>query len=179
MNNNVKLILTFTLGVAAGSVATWKFFKTKYAAIAQEEIDSVKEVYAKKREREEEKPKESLFTREEIDAYENAVTDLGYINNEKGGSDIMKNDGIEVIPPDEFGDIDDYERASLIYYADGILTDDRNEVIDDIENFVGDEALDSFGEWEEDSVFVKNDNLECYYEILKDYRKFSDLKVDE
>ena len=48
MNNTIKIIFTFTLGVAVGMVATQRFFKAKYEAIAQEDIDSVKETYRKK-----------------------------------------------------------------------------------------------------------------------------------
>ena len=51
MKNNVKIIFTFALGVAVGSVTTWKLIKTKYEQIAQEEIDSVKEVYSKRKEK--------------------------------------------------------------------------------------------------------------------------------
>ena len=44
--------LVFTAGAIFGSLVTWKLTKDKYARIAQEEIDSVKEVFAR-REREE------------------------------------------------------------------------------------------------------------------------------
>ena len=37
-------ILIFSVGAAIGSVITWKLVKTKYERIAQEEIDSGKEV---------------------------------------------------------------------------------------------------------------------------------------
>ena len=40
-------ILIFSVGAAIGSVITWKLVKTKYERIAQEEIDSVKDVYSK------------------------------------------------------------------------------------------------------------------------------------
>ena len=73
MDNNVKIIFGFTLGVAAGVVATWKFFKTKYETISREEIDSVKEVYSKKN-----------SPREQVEEYKKMVNDLYYKNKECG-----------------------------------------------------------------------------------------------
>ena len=48
MNNKVINVLAFSVGAAIGSVITWKVVETKYKKIAQEEIDSVKEVFSKK-----------------------------------------------------------------------------------------------------------------------------------
>ena len=79
-----------------------------------------------------------------------------------------------VISPDELGE-KDYSIISLNYYADGVLADDFDVVIDDVENTVGEDALTHFGEYEDDSVFVRNDELELDYEILKDMRRFEDI----
>jgi hypothetical protein len=72
----------------------------------------------------------------------------------------------------------------LTYYADDVLAleyADRDtgeikyDVIDDVEHTIGADSLTHFGEYEDDSVHVRNDRLECDYEILRDYRKFSDI----
>ena len=47
MNYKIVSTLLFTAGVVVGSVATWKFVKTKYERLAQEEIESVKEACSK------------------------------------------------------------------------------------------------------------------------------------
>lgn len=78
-----------------------------------------------------------------------------------------------VISPSEFGEAD-YEEIELTYYADGVLAEDR-EIIDDPEFVVGPNALDSFGEYEEDTVYVRNDARRCDYVILKDFRNYSEL----
>lgn len=177
MKNNVKISIGFALGVAIGVIATRLFFKQKYKAIAKEEIDSVKEVYSKKNKHEE--TYESSET--EITNYEDIIDEMAYTakNDEKGGSESMKKEKmIEVIPPDEFGEDDDYDLISITYYADGVLADDGNYPIDDVEDTVGPDALDSFGEWEDDAVYVRNDKRKCYYEILRDVENYSDLQVD-
>ena len=80
-----------------------------------------------------------------------------------------------VISPEEFGEFEDYERISLSYYADQVLADEDDEKVDDADNVVGLESLTHFGEFEDDSVFVRNDRLKCDYEILLDQRTYSDV----
>lgn len=180
MNNSVKIIFTFAIGAAVGVVATQKFFKAKYATIAQEEIDSVKEVYSKRKINEEihEDADDYYIDPEKVDEYEHIINKQKYSKNEeKGGSEKAmikhdKNVNIEVVPPDEFGQIDEYDLISITYYANGILTDDGDEPIEDIEGTIGPDALDSFGEWEDDTVYVRNDDRGCYYEICRDYSDY-------
>lgn len=185
-------LATFVAGAAVGSVATWFVVKKKYEKIAQEEIDSVKEVFSKREFGF--KAKEMTKVGEEIviglqagimQAAEQAKDkpDLvqyaamvqkygGTIGEEKEAH--MKEKYPYVISPEEFGEFDDYEKISLTYYADGVLADDNNEVVDDVEDIVGD-ALDHFGEYEDDSVFVRCDERKCDYEILMDQRTFSEV----
>ena len=57
-----------------------------------------------------------------------------------------------------------------------ILTDEDDEIVEDIEDKIGFDALSHFGEYEEDSVFVRNDRIKCDYEILLDQRKYSEVE---
>ena len=56
-----------------------------------------------------------------------------------------------------------------------VFADDNDDVIDDIEGTVGIDSLTHFGEYEDDAVFVRNDELKCYYEILLDHRNYNDF----
>ena len=69
----------------------------------------------------------------------------------------------------------EYERISLTYYDDQVLTDENDKIIEDIEETIGIDSLTHFGEYEDDSVFVRNDERQCDYEILLDRRKYSDV----
>ena len=80
-----------------------------------------------------------------------------------------------VIPPERFGELDEYTTISLTYYADNILADEDDRYIDNVDDIVGRESLEHFGEYEDDSVFVRNDRLKCDYEILLDQRNYSDV----
>lgn len=174
----------FVIGVAIGSLATWRYAKKKYERIAQEEIDSVKAVFAN-RERNcdgdmEETQTERTKEKPALAEYAEILQKSGYANysngskEERRGNKAMEEKYPYVIPPEEFGEFDEYEKISLTYYADGILADDNDEIVDDVEDIVGD-ALGHFGEYEDDSVFVRCDERSCDYEILLDLRNFSDV----
>ena len=83
-----------------------------------------------------------------------------------------KEDEPYVISPDEFGELDDYDTASLLYFADGVVADMEMNPVDDIDEIIGEASLDHFGEYEDDSVYVRNDRLRIDYEVLKDLRNF-------
>lgn len=190
MTNNVKYFASFLFGTAVGVAVSWKILKTKYEQIAQEEIDSVKEVFSKRNketaeflndaaktlsEIKEEIDEEPSEKSEDIIDYSGMCRDFGYIseNKEKKGGDYM-NDYPYVISPDEFDEIG-YNTVSLTYYADGVLTDECNDPIEDVDEIIGEDSLNHFGEYEDDSVFVRNDALRTDYEILRDLRNYYDI----
>lgn len=80
-----------------------------------------------------------------------------------------------VIPPEQFGEFEDYGKITLTYYSDHILVDENDEMIEDVEGCVGFDSLNHFGEYEDDSVHVQNDRLKTYYEILMDNRRYTDV----
>lgn len=177
MGENFKKILLFTAGAAVGSAATWYLLRTKYEQIANEEIESVKEVYSRltKEKEDELVTAEPCKTEEKpnIMEYASLVRDADYDYSKSKESlqeEPEEEEDDEVpytIPPDEFGEDGDYDTVSLTYYANNALADDCGVLVDDIDYTVGPDALDSFGEWEDDAVHVKNDRLKTYFEILR------------
>lgn len=85
-----------------------------------------------------------------------------------------REDDAFVIAPEHFGEDEDMDVCTLYYFADGTLTDDNYVPVDDIVFTVGEDALDSFGTYEEDCVYVENPKLHSYFEILKDPRTFDE-----
>ena len=203
MNNKIIFSLSFVAGAAIGSLVTWHMLKTKYEDLAQEEIDSVKEVFAKReQERMDDAVKKTVAegfknaSREKPDLkeYVDKLKQHGYIRESEQPEEVVatqekrtehssgrypwgsSNDsnGVQtppyIIAPEQFGEDDDYERVSLTYYANGVLVDEIDEVLndEDVEASVGLESLNHFGEYEEDSVYVRNDSRKCDYEILLD-----------
>jgi hypothetical protein len=178
--------MMFIFGAAVGSVVTWQYIKKKYEQIAQEEIDSVKETFSKLNDSEKNNNAGTIVERikdkPSVVEYAAKLRKQGYTNysntnsfSEEEVDENMINDKPYVISPDEVGEFYDYDIISLTYYADHVLVDEDDELVEDIEETVGFESLNTFGEYEDDSVFVRNDRLKCYYEILLDKRKYSDV----
>ena len=173
MSNGIKYFVTFALGAAAGSVAAWALLKPKYQQMAKEEVEEVREYYRKKEEATDNTDKNPEEENRSMDLREYEALTKSYTEQE-GGSEEMK-DAPYVITPEEFASDDEYQSESLTLYACGTLTDDFDNPIEDVPAMVGD-ALDHFGEYEDDSVFVRNDRYKCNYEILKDVRTFEDVR---
>ena len=176
MNERLTNLLIFAVGTVVGSAVTYTLLKTKFEQMAQDEIEEVRNLYLKKTEELNESNKETS-SESKVSEYEKALNDLKYMNDieDEKEEESMKEDKPYVISPNEFGEIDGYETNSLTYFADGVLTDDTNTVIDNVDEVVGTDSLTRFGEYEDDSVFVRNDRHECDYEILLDNRRFSDI----
>ena len=185
----------FAIGAAIGSAATWYISKKRYEQAIQEEIDSVKQAFNYKKtvdemadgfrkgfkegiEKFEEKMKnENNEIKEKIDVVEYAkrLNQESYTDYSSKSEEKDEDFAPVVIPPEEFGEYLDYDKISLTYYADHVLVDENDELIEDVEGCVGFDSLNHFGEYEDDSVFVRNDRLKTYYEILLDLRTYSDV----
>lgn len=191
MNNKAIFVVAFSVGMAVGSVGTWYCVKKKYEELAQEEIDSVKQVFLK-REKElkgdeiKKNIAENVKAGEQektmsIKEYASFLQKQGYTNysdtNEAENKEETKSVKPYVIPPEQFGEIEEYDQIELTYYADHILADENDDIVEDVEEAIGFESLSHFGEYEDDSVFVRNDERRCDYQILLDQGLYSDIAV--
>ena len=194
MNKMSTNMFIFAVGAAIGSAVAWLYAKKYYERIANEEIESMKEWVARRvkdqDEEKEEEPEPSIqspytpSTKPDLMDYAAKVKDLGYVDysrrtEEKEEMDSEEevddtDDYIYVIKPEIFGE-EDYEEVSLTYYADGVLTDEQDNLIEDVASMVGADYASHFGEYEDDSVFIRNDRLRTDFEILADQRKYSNL----
>lgn len=184
--SKVTGLIIFVLGAATGSAVTWQFAKKKYERIAEEEINSVKEVFSKREQDMADveitvEPKPSVEAslkkfeeKPDISTYAWILKNEAYVPE---GTEMAENKPY-VISPEEFGEFEDYDTISLTYYADQVLVDDGGDKIEDVDDVVGMESLTRFGEYEDDSVFVRNDRLRCDYEILMDERTYSEARKE-
>lgn len=193
MRPSTKMFI-FAAGILTGSLCTWYSTKKYYEKIANDEIESMKEWLARRVEEQDEKAEEqssepaekptSPSTKPNLMEYAAMVKDLGYTDysrrteepekESKEDEEVDDMDRPHVIEPEEFGECD-YEEVSLTYYADGVLTDEQDNPIEDVDGMVGEDYAEHFGEYEDDSVFVRNDRLQTDFEILADQRNYSDL----
>ena len=72
-----------------------------------------------------------------------------------------------IVNGNDFGQDLDYDEITLRYYEkQDLLTDDWDEAVENIENTVGAEAMEKLRKGDSDAVYVKNDRLKAYYEIV-------------
>ena len=186
MSNKVLYFATFVAGAVVGGITTWQYTKKKYEQIAQEEIDSVKEVFKTINEEKrsirdwseyeddgEEDDENEEQHRANVTSYKNLLVSNGYSN--PSPSTQIPVDRAYVIKPDEFGEFEDYETISLFYTEDGVLLDDRYERVDDPDFTISMESLDHIGDYADDCVYVRNDRLKADYEILVEERTYSEI----
>ena len=191
----MKNLLFFVAGAAIGSFATWKLIEKKYKDLADEEIESVKETFKNRKQRiTKDEVKETVEKvinkwKEPKETVEDIVTAEGYYTEEEETEEddesnytVDVDPGVEVIAPyvitpEQFGEYNEYGTKTLTYYADDVLTDEIDNPItsEEMETMIGPDALDHFGEYEDDSVYIRDEMNEMDYEILKSEKMFSEI----
>ena len=198
----MKGTLIFIAGVIVGSVATWKIIEKRYKDLADDEIKSVKDMFLKKNKKIKKTENENnndldqsddiveirngqivnyagIIKKEEYDSEENDETDDETdddltINHDNFGEE---NISPYVIEPEEFATIDSYGTKTLTYWADDVLTDEIDHIINNRDDLIGTDALDHFGEYEDDAVHIRDVVNEMDYEIIKSEKKFSEIMI--
>lgn len=180
----MKGLFIFAAGVVAGAVAGAYLVKDKIMADAKREIEEVREYYrskkeSKKEETVEEQPVEEVKEEKE---YKTIVENSGYINYNKP-EQIMQHSVLEDTPyaiePEEFGDKEEegWDTITLTYFADGVLVDDVDEIVEQPDVVVGLDNLRIFEEFPDATcVYVRNETWRTDFEILRDDWKWSDLQ---
>lgn len=198
MKKGVIGIVGFAAGAALGSAVTYLFMKQQREKYVQKEIDIFMNDANNSKENKEssaddfhqvsEEPEEYVFVEEttqtpidynEFSKYLNDESQDYIEKEEDDDMDLINNPDVlherpYVISPDEFGEYVAYEPQSLMYYADGVLTDDMDNPIEDIDGMVGEDFAEHFGEYEDDSVYIRNDKTKCDYEILASAKTFAE-----
>lgn len=197
-------VIIFISGVAAGSFVTWRLLKEKYIRQTQEEINEVREHYRKKKESEEVTVDSNGTTepneKPDLIAYAAKLTKKGYIDytdpksivkatgdtidavvqktNEESLDPVILNDPSYqppyIISPEDFALDDEYTIVNLNYYIDGVLTDEDDNIVENVDDVVGLENLNHMGEYEDDALHIRNENYKCEYEILLSRRLYHD-----
>ena len=204
MNNKVFGTILFTAGAVIGSLVTWKVIKTKYEDIAQKEIDSVKEEYTRlmvsmkkklndsvtykddnneddRSEKDTDNIDDSIMTNynEIVKGYRSSDYEENTQNEKEGEEKEEDNDGVSymeapyVISPDDFGSVPGYNVEPLDYFADGILADGWGVELD-IAETIGEDAINHFGDYDDDVVYVRNEQTKLEYEITRDPRTYAE-----
>ena len=186
MKKEFTYFVIFAIGTAAGSVASMKYFKTKYERIADEEIESVKKSFTQLMKKSDNLNKKtdsnpknnSNSTSDNTKGKETlnkVVSKLDYTSFSKSSAkeetedDKPEGDLPYIIPPEQVGE-DDYECNTYTLYSDGVLTDELNDVVEeeDLAYLIGSrdvfKHIDDYGNG---AVYVRNDFLGTDFEIIR------------
>lgn len=175
MNNTFTKVLVFAAGAATGAAVTWGLLKARYEKLLNQELDELRARFVNRQSHflDMADDGEPDADAESIKEYVETINDLEYTADD---TDFKARP--YVIAPEDFGEYgDDYEMLTLTYYADDILTDDHDEIVEDVDAKVGLESLTRFGEYTYDpnTVYVRNDKRKCDYEIMRDDRNYADV----
>ena len=190
MNGTLSKIIIFTAGAAIGSGVSWFILRSRYDQMVQEEIESVRESFAVLNSKDSDEEEAEDAPDEYYEEAEEKSQDIKYykdiIDSSNYTGDVEENDLDEeypsripeVIEPEEFGEKEGYQTVSMTYYEENkVLVDETyNEVVENVEELVGIDFDTHFGEYEDDSVHVRNHALETDFEILKVERAYSETK---
>lgn len=202
-----KNALYFVAGAAVGALGTWYFAKKKYEKIAQDEIQSVTDAFSERLDKLARnsmddpsiRPTPEELEREATKPGDRNIIDYAAVLSKQGYTDYTKFSkdeeeptetedseisvdtaaGPVIICPDDYGEIPEYEQLSWIYFADHVLTDDDYSLITNYEKWIGDGALQHFGEYEDDAIHVRNDKLKCYIEVVIDSRLYASVVAEK
>lgn len=143
-----KVICAFLAGAAVGAFAMYKYVMYQQTHGFEETVEYVDE-------------------RENV--YADIIETEGYDAESDEKEEATMENNPYVIPPDDFGECEDdgWETATVTLYSDGIVADIYGGKID-IDEVLGRDSLNHFGEYEDDAVFVRNERLKIDYEILRD-----------
>lgn len=166
--------VSFTLGVLAGGIFTSKKLEAAYQNRLREDLDNAREARRKFLRISKEKEKKQETKEPEFDIPEKPqeqelkkkVKEFRYDNSKEHPY---------IISPDEFGEFEDYETITLKYYDDAVLADENYQTIDDYYETFDIDICEHFGEYEEDSVYLRDDARKCDYEILRVLENYSDI----
>ena len=186
----MKGLLIFAAGLAVGAVAGAVIVKNKVLADAKAEIDEVREYYRESRGQKDEHVEEvkevekKEYELKDIQIKDEPKTEKEHTNYSQITKMYMSKDEHQapmyddpfVIDPSEFGENPEYDTETLTYFADGVLVDDVDDVIEEPDIVVGLENLKVFEEFGATTVYVRNDIYKTDYEIIRDDWNYSDLK---
>ena len=179
MNGTVKNLLLLAIGASIGSFVTYRLLKDKYEAIAEEEIESVKETFSRRMPPDYGDP-DTEMNDEEYELGRLHLRPVGSNTNRipyntYSGPPASSGDENEILAPyvvnvEEYHDTNlHFDKSTLYYYnLDDTLVDESEEPIADVDAVIGD-GLMRFGDGSDDPdiVYVRNEKLGIDYEVIR------------
>lgn len=186
-------VIAFVAGAVVGYFTADYLLKDKYEKRFQQEVSSTIKAFKNNKNEEYKKDDEVNFKDEKLKAISDDIVvadikeyaknigkhDYSEVNNNKP-SEESKDDGIDhtkpyIITEEEVDAYMNYSITQWNYYADGVLTDENNDIVENVSTTIGKEAFEYLKNTSESAIYVRNDFLELDYEILKNEMTYAEL----
>jgi len=181
-------LVAFIAGAAVGALGTVTYIKKNYDISEKGEDDhETPKARIKKDEPETDESEEEALIRKTNESILKSVKDpeeraekekllnkyftVSSVYGSDDDDDIEIHDKPYKIRGDEFSQFSDYSAVELTLYSDGVLADDRDEIVENAEELLGDNFRELFDEGE-DELFIRNDLRCCDYDIIKDLQPY-------
>ena len=181
---NVLYLVTFIAGAAVGAIAGITYVKKNYdISEKKDEAEAEKTSNSDDKESVAENEQEELIRRTNADILksvddpdqkkhvESILNQYTAMTSMYGSDTISTKSEPYKILPDQFSEFEDYSAIELTLYSDGIITDDRDDIIDNPEELLGKSFRQLFDEGS-DELFIRNDDRCTDYAIYKDVQTF-------
>ena len=162
--------VSFLAGIVVGYIAAEKYLRPLYDQKTREAVKSVKEAYRPAKQKEP-MPDDMFSTEAESKSPETE----GVQENIGKEDPIMAHKEPYEISPQEFGSRKGYDSEQMICCADGIIAYRDGEIVEDAESLVGEDIHELIANADGESVFIRNDDEQCDYEIVPDERGYYDI----
>lgn len=185
MNTNIKTLLAFILGAGVGSLLTYQTLNARHEQELEDQFNALVDEFELQEDLTTSPyPKVhtgDIFTVENTEEVYKEITH-NYNKLYKPSLDEVVEEKIAQHP--YLIDVNDFnslrsdiinDKVSLTYYQDDdVLIDEDEEIITNVYDIIGNEALTSFGKYsaDPDIVYVRNDRLGIDYEIVRLYKSY-------
>ena len=184
-------LIGFAVGALVGGLVTYFATKKRFEAKANKEIKEVRDYYTEEFIKDYNHSSDKMAEPKKIEPNNTQEVKKGkslialkvdpFSLDKAFETSANVVEDIRIIRLQDFTDDDEYDKETLIYYEDDVLTDqyDHVELIDDV---IGRECLEHFGEepadiysdefvkGEEDIVYVRNERFKTDYEVIYEHR---------
>lgn len=170
----MKHVLYFLAGAGVGAGLAWYITKRHYENYIYDEVDAIRESY----EEEKQEERDKKVYRAKVKNLDYISQDIVPIDEEDCDENGIKKDETEINPfpsepvdypytigPDAYHDETLFDKQTVTYYTESdVLVTDEDEIIE--HGLIGD-GINQFGEYEEDTVFVRNEKLGMDFEVIR------------
>ncbi len=182
----LKNLFIFASGAAVGFGVTYVFVKSKLEAKYMEMYENDKQGFERMAKQLEKDCMAASINLNKDRAVE-ISKENGYISDSEKPNETpdevkeMDNESIKIITPNEFDEFysDDNwnEPVTLYITTDGVIYDEDYEELENPDNILVPNVESHFGEYEDDSVYVRNYQTRTDYEILRVLKTWKEVEA--